>query len=180
MTEAAGTPGGERAPGLARRMACFVYEGMLLFGLGLLPGALGAVYAAASGHPATPASDAVLRVVTFVFFGAYFVWFWSRRGQTLPMQTWHIRVVGPDGRPPTPIRAVVRLAAACLWFAPASALAAANGWSRWQGLAAIGVGIAVWALLALLHPQRQFWHDAIAGTRLVGAAPLRRRTQSAP
>ncbi|HEY2258045.1 MAG TPA: RDD family protein, partial [Variovorax sp.] len=35
--------------------------------------------------------------------------------------------------------------------------------------------VAVWALLALLHPQRQFWHDAIAGTRLVTSPPLSRR-----
>ena len=27
--------------------------------------------------------------------------------------------------------------------------------------------IAVWALLSRLHPQRQFLHDALAGTRLV-------------
>jgi len=27
--------------------------------------------------------------------------------------------------------------------------------------------VAIWALLSRLHPQRQFWHDALAGTRLV-------------
>jgi hypothetical protein len=31
--------------------------------------------------------------------------------------------------------------------------------------------VAVWALLSRLHPQRQFWHDALAGTRLVSAGP---------
>ena len=173
MTDAASAPGREPAPGLARRMACFVYEGMLLFGLALIPGALGAIYVAASGHGATPASDTVLRIFAFAFFGGYFVWFWTHRGQTLPMQTWHIRVVGPDGTPPRPARAVARLAAACLWFAPASALAALSGWTRWQALAAVALGVAAWALLALLHPQRQFWHDAIAGTRLISAQPLR-------
>ena len=173
MTGGPVAQGRERAPGLARRMACFVYEGMLLFGLALIPGALGAIYMAASGRNPTPASDNALRFVTFVLFGAYFVWFWSHRGQTLPMQTWHIRVAGPDGAPPRPARAAARCAAACLWFAPATALAALNGWTRWQGLAAIGLGIVAWALLALLHPQRQFWHDAIAGTRLLAAQPLR-------
>ena len=29
--------------------------------------------------------------------------------------------------------------------------------------------VAVWALLSRFHPQRQFWHDAWAGTRLVDA-----------
>jgi hypothetical protein len=27
----------------------------------------------------------------------------------------------------------------------------------------------VWAVLSRFHPQRQFWHDALAGTRLVDA-----------
>ena len=27
--------------------------------------------------------------------------------------------------------------------------------------------IIVWALLSRFHPQRQFWHDARAGTRLI-------------
>ena len=31
--------------------------------------------------------------------------------------------------------------------------------------------VAVWALLSRFHPQRQFWHDAFAGTRLINAQP---------
>jgi uncharacterized RDD family membrane protein YckC len=34
--------------------------------------------------------------------------------------------------------------------------------------------VAVWALLSRFHPQRQFWHDALAGTRLVSSPPLSR------
>jgi hypothetical protein len=29
--------------------------------------------------------------------------------------------------------------------------------------------VAIWAVLSRFHPQRQFWHDAWAGTRLVQA-----------
>jgi hypothetical protein len=29
----------------------------------------------------------------------------------------------------------------------------------------------VWALLSRFHPQQQFWHDALAGTRLVHWQP---------
>jgi hypothetical protein len=29
--------------------------------------------------------------------------------------------------------------------------------------------VALWALASRLHPQRQFWHDALAGTRLIRA-----------
>ena len=31
--------------------------------------------------------------------------------------------------------------------------------------------VLVWALLSRFHPQRQFWHDAWAGTRLVSVQP---------
>ena len=40
------------------------------------------------------------------------------------------------------------------------------------GYIAVTVGwIAVWALLSRIHPKRQFWHDALAGTCLVSASP---------
>jgi uncharacterized RDD family membrane protein YckC len=106
-----------------------------------------------------------------VIYAVYFSWFWSARGQTLPMQTWHIRVVTAEGRPLSQVRALVRFVAACAWFAPGAAIAALNHWTRWQGLAAVAVGVIAYALLALLHPQRQFWHDALCGTRLVDARP---------
>jgi uncharacterized RDD family membrane protein YckC len=159
-------------PSLARRMACFVYEGLILFGIGLIPGAIGALFVALTGHQHPLQSDAALRVITFTIYAVYFTWFWSVRGQTLPMQTWHIRVVTAAGQPLTQARALLRFFASCAWFAPAALLAAVNGWTRWQGLAAIGVGVVAYALLALLHPQRQFWHDALCGTRLVQERPV--------
>jgi uncharacterized RDD family membrane protein YckC len=155
------------APSLSRRMACFVYEGMILFGIGLIPGAIGALFVALTGHQHPLQSDSALRVITFVIYAVYFTWFWSVRGQTLPMQTWHIRVVTIAGDALTQARALLRFVASCAWFAPAALLASVNGWTRWQGLAAIAVGVVAYALLALLHPQRQFWHDALCGTRLI-------------
>ena len=74
-----------QAPSLRRRMACFVYEGMMLFGIGLIPGAIGALFVALTGHAHPLQSEAALRVIAFVIYGIYFTWFWSRRGQTLPM-----------------------------------------------------------------------------------------------
>ena len=31
----------------------------------------------------------------------------------------------------------------------------------------IWVGVIAYAMLTLLHPHRQFWHDALCGTRLI-------------
>jgi uncharacterized RDD family membrane protein YckC len=54
--------------------------------------------------------------------GAYFVWFWTHSGQTLPMKTWRLRVVAADGSPLTTSRAIVRYVLAWLWFLPPLAL----------------------------------------------------------
>jgi uncharacterized RDD family membrane protein YckC len=159
--------GGMAVPGLRRRMASFVYEGLLLFGIGLIPGAIGAVFEALTGHQHPLQSDTALRLVTLTIYAVYFTWFWSARGQTLPMQTWHIRVVTARGQALSQRRALARFVASCVWFAPATLLAAINHWTRWQALAAVAVGVVAYALLSLLHPQRQFWHDALCGTRLI-------------
>lgn len=160
-----------KAPSLKRRMASFAYEGLLLFGIGLIPGAIGALIVALTGNRHPLQSDTGLRVLTLLIYAGYFTWFWSVRGQTLPMQTWHIRVVTANGQRLTRLQALTRFAASCAWFAPAALLAEANGWTRWHGLAAMGIGVAAYALLALAHPQRQFWHDALCGTRLISVLP---------
>ena len=160
-------------PSLRRRMASFVYEGLLLFGIGLVPGALGALFVALTGHSHPLQSDTSLRTITLVIYAVYFTWFWSTTGQTLPMKTWHLRVVTTQGQRLSQPRALMRFVASCAWFAPAALLSALNGWSGWQALGAAAVGVFAYAVLTLLHPQRQFWHDALCGTRIVDAkAPV--------
>ena len=161
-------------PGLWRRMACFVYEGLLLFGIGLIPGVIGAIVFAHSGPQHPLQTESALRWFAFVLYGVYFVGFWSTRGQTLAMQTWHIRLVTRDGQRVGRLRALARYLAACVWFAPAALLAAANHWGPWASLLAIAVGVVAYALLTLLQPQRQFWHDVLCGTRLVVSKPVAR------
>ena len=171
MSEGGG--GAVKAPSLRRRMAAFAYEGLLLFGIGLIPGAVGALFFALTGHDHPLQSDAGLRVIAFVIYAVYFTWFWSVRGQTLAMQTWHIRVVTADGESLSQARALCRFVAACAWFAPAALLAHLNGWTGWSALVAAAIGVVAYALLALLQPQRQFWHDVLCGTRLIAADPAK-------
>ena len=162
-------------PSLGRRMACFAYEAILLFGLALIPGVLGAVFLAQTGQRHPLQSETALRVYALVLYGVYFVWLWSKRGQTLAMQTWRIRLVTAAGERLTQARALARyIACCCVWFVPATLLAAALHWPPAQSLAAVAIGIAVYALLALFEPERQFWHDRWCRTRLVDvAAPAR-------
>jgi len=161
------------APSLKRRMACWLYEGMLMFGVVFIAGYLFSTltqtrHALDNRH----AQQAFL----FVVFGIYFAWFWSK-GQTLAMKTWHIRVVDTQGRPLTQARALARYVLAWLWLLPPLALTYAMGLGG-RDLAVLLPGwVVLYALLSRLHGQHQFLHDALAGTRLVHhqpSAPLKR------
>ncbi|WKB52735.1 RDD family protein [Eleftheria terrae] len=158
-------PVGRPAPRLRRRLAAFVYEGVLLFGVVMLGGLL--------FSPLVQQRHALqmrheLQIFMFVLLGLYFVWFWSHGGQTLAMKTWHIRLLRRDGTPVGPGRATLRFLASWVWFLPSTA---AIAWMGWHGKAQVFGVIAGWVLayaaLALLHPRRQFLHDALCGTQLV-------------
>ena len=157
---------GLAAPALSRRMACFVYEGMLLFGVvfvaAYLFGTLSQTRNAMNNRHA-------LQLFLFVVFGIYFTWFWAR-GQTLAMKTWGIHLVDSQGRPATQQRAFVRYLASRLWFLPPLAATAPFTLSGSVSFMVIATWVILWALLSRLHPRRQFWHDAWAGTQLVSTA----------
>ncbi len=155
------------APALWRRMACWLYEGILLFGLVFIADYL---FDALSQSRHALMLRHLRMAYLFVVVGIYFGWFWSR-GQTLAQKTWHIRVVDAQGRPLTQARAALRYLLSWLWFLPPLTLTYALGVPPISTLAALLLWIVVWANLSRLHPQRQFWHDAWAGTRLVDGRP---------
>ena len=144
-------------------MACWLYEGMLMFGVVFIAGYL---FGTLSQTRNALDNRNALQAFLFVIFGIYFTWFWAK-GQTLAMKTWHIRVVDTAGRPVTQGRALARYVLSWLWFLPP--LLAVAPFSLPAGeITVIVLGwVAVWALSSRLHPQQQFWHDAWAGTRLV-------------
>jgi uncharacterized RDD family membrane protein YckC len=172
------TPAAAQAPSLARRFAGLLYEGVLLFGVVML---VGLIYSPLTGQRHALAGSPGLRATLFLVLGLYFTYFWSRHGQTLAMKTWHLRLLGPDGHPPAPLRAGARYLLAWLWFLPA--LAGVGLWGQHVGLAAITAvvigGMLAYAALVFLRSDRQFLHDALCGTRLVEARPSPSSTPSA-
>ena len=151
------------APSLPRRMACWLYEGLLMFGVVFIAGYL---FGTLSQTRHAMDNRHWLQAFLFVVFGIYFVWLWAK-GQTLAMKTWEIRVVDRQGLPLTQARALLRYLLSWLWFLPALAAVAPFQLSGPESVVIIGGWIAVWALLSRFHPERQFWHDALAGTRLI-------------
>ncbi|MDO8888500.1 MAG: RDD family protein [Hydrogenophaga sp.] len=162
------------APSLRRRMACWLYEGTLMFGVVFLVGVLFTTsYVLSSFTQSGNALDNryLQQALVFVAFGIYFGWFWAK-GQTLAMKTWHIRVVDRHGNALTQGRALWRYVLSWLWLLPPLAMAGLLNLSG-QQLSVLLVGwVVIWALLSRFHAQRQFLHDALAGTRLVHFKPV--------
>ncbi len=160
------------APPLIRRMACWLYEGMLLFGVMVTAGLAYFIAAywltglAPGEMHIHPQLKSGLQAISFLVLGIYFTWFWHR-GQTLAMKTWRIQIVDAMGHPLSHKTAFKRYIASWLWFIPPVAATAPFHLPAIEvGLLTLGWVLA-WALLSRFHPDRQFWHDAWAGTRLI-------------
>ena len=165
MTSAEADARAAVTPGLPRRLACLVYEGVLAFGVVTIAGL---AYGIATDQRHALVGSTGLQILLLAVLALYFSYFWSRTGQTLAMLTWHIRLVRVDGRRVSMARALCRFLLAWLWFVPALALAQASGLkSGWATFGILGVGVLIWAQLSRLHPDRQYWHDAFCGTRLI-------------
>jgi len=158
------------APSLKRRMACWLYEGLLMFGVvfiaGYLFGTLSQTRHALNNRHA-------LQAFLFLIFGIYFTWFWAK-GQTLAMKTWNIRVVSVTGQPITQTRALARYVLSWIWLLPPLALLAPFSLSGGETAMLMIGWVLVYGLLSRFQPQQQFWHDVWAGTRLIVSKPLSR------
>lgn len=130
-------------PGLRRRLASMVYEGLLMLGVlsvaFMIPQlALGLGFGIVLPGP-------VLFGHLFIVLGAYFLWYWNHGGQTLAMQTWKLQISTPSGTAPSMQFLVLRYLLA------------------WPSILFYGVGL-IWALF---DREGQFLHDRIAGTRVI-------------
>ena len=156
-------------PGLRRRLAAFLYEGVLMFGLVMLVGLL---YGGLTQQRHALRGSLGLQVVLFLSIGAYFVFFWTRNGQTLAMKTWHIQLLDPQGQRVSQRQALARYLLSWLWFLPALLVAHLVPLSTTSSImTTLGAGVLAYALLSFALPGRQFLHDALCRTRLVDRRP---------
>jgi uncharacterized RDD family membrane protein YckC len=130
-------------PGIFRRIACMLYESLLL--LGVLSVTFMVPHLILGMGFSISLPGWLLMVHVFIVLGAYFLWYWGHGGQTLAMQTWKIQLTTPGGNPPTMPRLLLRYSLA------------------WPSLVYFGVGL----LWSIFDRDRQFLHDRLAGTRLV-------------
>jgi uncharacterized RDD family membrane protein YckC len=155
-------------PSLKRRMACWLYEGILLFAVTFIAGYLFSTlsqtrYALDNRHG--------LQAFVFLVLAIYFTWFWHK-GQTLAMKTWHIRVVDREGHSLSQKQAFVRFLFSWVWFLPPLCISGLFSYSGLHSLLMMSAWVAVWALLTKFQKQGQFWHDIWAKTRLIRLDPI--------
>lgn len=155
-------------PSLKRRMACWLYEGLLLFGVVFISGYL---FSTLSQTRHGLDNRHGLQAFVFLILAIYFTWF-GHKGQTLAMKTWHIRLVDPSGAPVSQARALWRFVLSWVWFLPPLAVLAPFDLSGAETLVLSSGWIAIWAIASRFQPQGQFWHDVWAGTRLISVKPL--------
>ena len=158
------------SPNFWRRVSCSLYEQLVLLGvisltflvpnlmLGMLLGA------------ALPSWLSFIYLYTVL--GIYFVWYWTKSGQTLAMQTWRVRMIGRDGYRPSKKQACWRYVYGSLWLIPCVILQWAFHLEKWQIIEMLfTVALFFWPLSIYLDRQnslhRQTLPDRFAGTRLV-------------
>lgn len=128
---------------LVQRLLSGVYDLLLLAGVLMLVGFL--MVPLSLGLNLQPhAQQTFTRVWIMVVVSAYFIWFWTHGGQTLPMKTWKLRLTRHDGGPISLNVALLRL------------ILATAGWGLF------GAHFA-WALF---DRDGQFLHDRMLGTRI--------------
>lgn len=133
--------------GLLRRLAAMLYDSLLLVGIFMIATALmlpltGGEAISPTRHPAL---EAVYRLVLLGLLVLFYGAFWTRRGQTLGMASWRLRVEREDGGLLSWNDTLRRLACAVLSLLP------------------FGLGF-VWILF---DPQGRAWHDRMSRTRVV-------------
>lgn len=128
--------------GLGRRLLSMLYEFLILIAVLFIASfVFHLVFRDTSSLLFRPG----LQLYLLVIAGTYFTWFWTHGGQTLPMQTWKLQIIGAGGDQVYLKQALARYLFAVI------------------GIFFFGGGIA-WALF---DRDRQFLHDRLAGTRIV-------------
>lgn len=142
--------------GLLRRLGALLYDSLLLAAVLMIATALflpltggEAITSAGSPRLLRWAYRGVLMGLVVLFYGS----FWTRRGQTLGMASWRLRIEREDGGLLNWGDVLRRLAAALLSLVPAGL-----GW-----------------LWILVDPGKRAWHDRLSRTRVVVVPRTTRR-----
>jgi uncharacterized RDD family membrane protein YckC len=151
-------------PSLKKRLVCFVYEALLLFGLVFF---VGIVFDIATQSRHALSNRPHREMLLFISIGCYLMYFWLNGGQTLAMKTWKIRLVNLQGQSISKFQALIRYFLIWMWFIPALIIIELFELKHWNMIIALSLGMLVWTLSIYTNKDNQYLHDIITKTRLV-------------
>jgi len=126
--------------GIGRRLGALLYDGLLIIAIWM-----GTLFPWVILNEGEAVTGVFVQLILLLELAAFYLYFWSRQGQTLGMTAWRIRLVDTSGNPPTFKQLVIRLAAA-----PLSILSGGIGY-----------------LWFYVGERRQTWHDRLSDTMVV-------------
>jgi len=139
---------------LVKRLLAMLYDGLICIALAIVVTWLYTLVAAwfvgfdeyaASAEAGQRNSDPFLTSVLFIALYLFYMYFWTRLGQTLGMQVWRIRIENRDGTAISPMQALKRYM---------------TGWISWL---ACGLGY-FWMLW---DENRETWTDKVSRSQVV-------------
>ena len=135
-----------------RRLAALLYDGFLVAAIWMVLGFALQLFVGpdtnqlVDGRVQTnPVLDNILFVLMVASCAGFYVYFWTRSGQTLGMIAWCIKVVNLQGNPLNPIQALLRFIAA------------------WPAFFMLGLGY----LWMYLDPNGDAMHDKLSSSKVV-------------
>ena len=130
-----------KAPSLFKLGACFIYDTLIVIALSFV---CAGVFILLIGDATQGGKRYLLQLLLWSFIGVYFLWCWTKSGQTLAMKTWKLKVIDRNGGLLSPKVAFARYVLATL------------------GLVFFGLGF-LWALIDADH---LYLHDRVLKSRI--------------
>lgn len=93
------------APSLLKLCACLVYELLTIVALCIV---FAGVFYGVFGDATEGIKRLSQQIFLWTILGAYYVWCWTKTGQTLAMQSWHLKVVAQNDVPLSKQMALMR------------------------------------------------------------------------
>lgn len=106
---------------LIKRLMAMLYDTLICAALMLVTtGIYTAISYELTGAEST-SGDPLLSSILFITLYLFFAYFWTRSGQTLGMQVWHLRIQNEDSSSISWLQALLRFIMAIISFIPAGA-----------------------------------------------------------
>jgi uncharacterized RDD family membrane protein YckC len=120
----------------------------------------------------------VYRAWELLVLAAFCVFFWTRRGHTVGMQAWRLRIEDERGHLLDWRAALVRFIYAALPWLAAAFFLSFSGPHTGSAMRVLGIAFATCGTLNLispwLDPERRSWHDKLSRSRVV-VTPKKKR-----